>query len=253
MKRCIFVAPVLFFAVALPFGKCFAQSKEEKAIQAAETIYETGDYKKAQASLDKFKKKAFKKLGAQNQYTATYHLLTAKYNLASGMLLDFESNLKTAINSSLSLNQENSQKHGLLLLAAGELYAQSGSFHTAKEFLNNSKNILEGGKFMTDAIMARWNVAMAEVLTGQGFYNESLGLLWNSKDYYSKRTAKQESFVDEKGNLKSRKIPEQEITQRLNDYARVLTLIGVTYGAQGALKQADEALVFATQWIQKNL
>ena len=253
MKRCIFVVLVLFLAVALPFGKCLAQSKEEKAIQAAETIYETGDYKKAQASLDKFKKKAFKKLGAQNQYTATYHLLTAKYNLASGMLLDFESNLKTAINSSVSVNQENSQKHGLLLLAAGELYALSGSFHTAKGFLTNSKTILEGGKFMTDPILARWNVAMAEVLTGQGFYNESLGLLWASKDYYIKRTAKQESFVDEKGNLKSRKIPEQEIMQRFNDYARVLTSIGVTYGEQGNLRNADDTLVFATQWIKKNL
>ena len=253
MKRCIFVAPVLFLAVALPFGKCFAQSKDEKAIQAAETIYETGDYKKAQTSLDKFKKKAFKKLGAQNQYTATYHLLTAKYNLASGMLLDFESNLKLAITSSVSVNQENSQKHGLLLLAAGELYAQSGSFHTAKGFLANSKTILEGGKFMTDPILARWNVAMAEVLTGQGFYNESLGLLWASKDYYIKRTAKQESFVDEKGNLKSRKIPEQEIMQRFNDYARVLTSIGVTYGEQGNLRNADDTLVFAAQWIKKNL
>jgi len=105
MKRCIFVAPVLFFAVALPFGKCFAQSKEEKAIQAAETIYETGDYKKAQASLDKFKKKTFKKLGPQNQYTPTYFLLTAKYNLGAGMLLDFESNLKTAVSSSISINR----------------------------------------------------------------------------------------------------------------------------------------------------
>src|SRR3981189_3548555 len=132
MKRCIFVVLVLFLAVALPFGKCFAQSKDEKAIQAAETIYETGDYKKAQSSLDKFKKKAFKKLGAQNQYTATYYLLTAKYNLASGMFVDFESNMKTAISSSISVNQENSQKHGWLLLAAGEVYAQSGSFKVAK-------------------------------------------------------------------------------------------------------------------------
>src|SRR5258705_12121209 len=132
MKRCFFVLPVLILALTLPFGKCIAQTKEEKAIQAAETIYETGDYKKAQSSLDKFKKKTFKKLGAQNQYTATYYLLTAKYNLASGLFVDFESNMKNAISSSTSFSQENSQKHGLLLLAAGEVYAQSGSFKVAK-------------------------------------------------------------------------------------------------------------------------
>jgi hypothetical protein len=216
MKRSLFVVLALVVAISLPPHKSLAQTKEEKAIQAAEKIYETGDYKKAQGSLDKFKKKTFKKLGNQNQYTATYYLLSAKYSLASGMLTDFESNLKTAISSSLSINQENSQRHGLLLLGAGELYALSGSFKVAKGYLNNSKNILEAGKFMTDPILARWNVAMAEVLTGQGFYNESLSLLWAGKEFYSKRTAKQESYVDEKGNLKSRKIPEGEITQRLH-------------------------------------
>src|SRR6267378_4592645 len=101
MKCYFFVLPVLFLALTLPFKKCIGQTKEEKAIQAAETVYETGDYKKAQSSLDKFKKKTFKKLGAENQYTATYYLLTAKYNLASGLFVDFELNMKTAISSSI--------------------------------------------------------------------------------------------------------------------------------------------------------
>ncbi len=228
-------------------------TKEEKAIQAAETIYETGDYKKAQSSLDKFKKKAFKKLGAQNQYTATYYLLSAKYDLASGQISDFESNVKTAVNSSIAVFQENSQKHAVLLLSVGELYNQNGAYKTAKEFLQNSRKILDAGKFMTDDIKARWNTAMGEALTGQGFYLEALGLLFEARDYYSKRTSKQESFVDEKGNLKSRKVPDQELLQRQNDYARVLTDIGFTYGERGDLDTAFLKLDYAKSFIRKNL
>ncbi len=253
MKRYLFILPAMFLILALTSKKASAQSKYDKAIQAAEVIYETGDYKKAQSSLDKFKKKAFKKLGQQNQYTSTYYLLTAKYSLASGILTDFETNIQTAINASVAANQENSQKHGLLLLDVAELYTQNGSFEKSKEYLTSAKKILAGGNFMTDAIQARWNVDMGEVLMGQGFYNESLTAFWTGKSFYQKRAVRQESFVDDKGNLKSRKIPEEEITQRYEEYARVLTLIGRAYGEQGNLKYADDTLVFAAQWIKKNL
>ena len=265
MKRYLLVIPALFLLLTLSTEKSVAQTKtakqdkpavsdkNDKAIQATEVIYETGDYKNAQASLDKFKKKTFKKLGQQNAYTATCYLLTAKYNLASGLLLDFESNLQTAISSSIAINQENSLKHGLVLMDAAELYTQNGSFQKAREFLDNAKKILTGGNFMTEAIQARWNVDRAEALAGQGFYNEALQLLWASKSFYQRKAVKQESFVDEKGNLKSRKIPESEVAHRLSDYARVLTMIGKTYGEQGNLRNADDSLVFAGQWIKRNL
>jgi hypothetical protein len=68
----------------------FPQSKYDKMIAAAEVSYEAGNYKKAMSSLEKFKKKAFKKLGQQNEYTPTYHFLAAKYNLATGHIQEFE-------------------------------------------------------------------------------------------------------------------------------------------------------------------
>src|SRR6185369_13527773 len=129
-------------------------------------------------------------------------------NLASGMLIEFETNLRTALEASVAINTENSLKHGVLLLDAAELYSLNGSFKTAKDFLINSKKILDNQK-ATDAVNAKWNVAMATVNTGQGFYSESLQYLWAAKSYFSTRTAKMESYVDDKGNLKSRKIPEQ--------------------------------------------
>src|SRR5258708_123977 len=133
MKRKLLILSVLFLAVNLLPGKTVAQektaapSKNDKAIQAAEDLFEAGEYQKAQTSLDKFKKKAFKKLGQQNPYTATYYLLTAKYNLTSGMLLDFESNMKSALTASIVNNQEKSLKNALMILDASELYILDGS------------------------------------------------------------------------------------------------------------------------------
>jgi len=252
MKRNSFITPVIILLLA--FGSpLLAQPKYDKAIQKAEAYYETGDYKSALSTLEKFKKKAFKKLGPQNPYTVTYYISKAKYILATGLLSEFEPNLQSAINASLSINQENSQKHGQLLMDAAELYTKNGMYKTSKGYLYKAKKILETGDFLNALIQARWNVDMAEVLGGQGFYNEALEFLWAAKRFYAPRAVKLESFVDDKGNLKSRRLSDDEVTQRANDYARVLTLIGTTYGKQGNLRFSDDTLALASQWIKKNL
>jgi CHAT domain-containing protein len=234
------------------FSVSFAQSKYDKMVTKAEVAYEKGSYKSAIKSIEKFNSKVSKKIGKQNQYTPTYYLLLAKYNLASGLIPDFELNLQSAIDASVAINQENSSKHGLLLLEAGELNSQNGAYRIAKNLLAQSKKILDGG-FMTDEIKAKWNVAYAEALTGQGFFVESLETLKQNENYFVGRAVRQETFVDDKGNLKSRKLPEEKITKRYKEYARLLTLTGHTYGQQGNLRAADSVFVFATGWIRKNL
>ena len=86
---------VLSIFLALSFASV-AQSKWDKSIAKAEALYATGAYGKAKSALEKFKKKVNAKLGAQNQYTPTIFFLQAKYDLASGMPLDFENNLRLA-------------------------------------------------------------------------------------------------------------------------------------------------------------
>lgn len=252
MKR-INLPLILAFLLLASTSIVYAQSKYDKMITAAETAYKSGDYEKALGALEKFKKKAFKKLGQQNQYTPTYYFLKAKYNLNSGLLGDFETNLQSAITSSISLNQEKSEKHGALLIDAAELYAQNGSYRVAKEYLIKAKKIFEEGGFKNENILARWDVSMGKILTGQGFYNEALELLNARERYYIGRAVKQESFVDDKGNLKSRRLPEAEITQRYADYANLLTLIANAYGKQGNLKSADSSFAYAATWSEKNL
>ncbi len=252
MKR-INLPLVLIFLLLTSASIVPAQSKYDKMIAVAEVAYEKGDYAFALSAIEKFKKKAFKKLGQQNQYTPTYHFLKAKYNLGLGQLVNFESDLKNAIESSISLNQEKSEKHGIFLIDAAELYLQNGSFRLANEYLVNARKILDTGGFKNEVTLARWEVDMGEVLSGQGFYRKSLEILNARERYYIGRAVKQESFVDDKGNLKSRRLPEAEITQRYSDYARLLTLMANTYGLKGNLKSADSSFVYAATWIDKNL
>src|SRR6185295_1793336 len=198
---------ILFSCLIFASLLACAQAKYDKMVAASETAYEIGDYSKAISNLEKFKKKAFKKLGQQNSYTPTYYLYTAKYLLASGKIKDFETNVETAVSSSILNNKETSQKHGQLLADIAELYILNGSYRVARDYLDQSKKTLEAGAFMTDANKARYNLLLAEILTGQGYYSEALSILRDQEKYFSGRAMRQETYVDDKGNLKSRKIP----------------------------------------------
>lgn len=246
MRRLYFLISILIFC----FGVSMGQSKYDKMLKAAETSYELGDYSKAISSLEKFKSKAFKKLGKHNVYTPTYYLLSAKYNLASGYISEFESNLYTAVTTSISIHQENSLNHILILIGGAELHNINGSYLDARNYLANAKKLFEGGAPVTDVIKAQWNMALAEALTGQGFYNEALQILKEHEKFYVGRAVKQETYV-ENGALKSRKIPEEEVLARYNEYARLLTLLGNAYGKQGSLKSSDSVFVFGANWIKR--
>lgn len=249
MKRLYFL---ITFFILVSFDETQSQNKYDKMLKSAESAYEQGDYSKAINALEKFKAKAFKKLGKHNIYTPTYYLLSAKYNLASGYISEFESNLYTAINTSISINQENSLEHILILIGGAELYNQNGSYLEAVKYLNNAKKLFQGGAPLTDVIKAQWNLDMAEALTGQGYYNEALEILKEQEKFYITRAVKQETFV-ENGNLKSKKLSEEEVAARYNEYARLLILFGNAYGKQGSLKSSDSVFLYSANWIKKNL
>ncbi len=243
----------LLIAFLLISQLSFSQSKWDKMINKAEASYTIGDYATANKNLAKFNKKSTKKLGKQNEYTATYYLLSAKYKLAAGQLADFESNILNAINASSGLNQQESKKHGLMLLDIAELYNLNGAYQQAGEYLNESRSLLDKGANFDKQTEAKWSLVKAEVLGGQGFYNEALELLKKYDAYYAGRALRQESYVDDSGNLKSRKLSAEEVDQRFNEYARYATLLAQVYGDQGYYNRADSAFVGATTWIDRNL
>ncbi|MBI1768208.1 MAG: CHAT domain-containing protein [Bacteroidetes bacterium] len=244
---------ILFIVLISIVSEAFSQAKYDKAIKATQDKYEIGDYRKAISGLEKFKNKAFKKLGAQNAYTANYYYLLAKYHLATGKITEFENSVQTAISTSIAANKENSQKHGQRLADIAELYILNGSHRVARGYLDQAKKILVEGNFMTDAIKARWGVLQAEALTGQGYYTEAIDVLRDQEKYFVGRAVKNETFVDDKGNLKSQRVPDDQLKIRYQDYARLMTDLGNAFRGQGNFNSADSAFSSAARWIDKNL
>jgi CHAT domain-containing protein/tetratricopeptide (TPR) repeat protein len=245
--------PIVLLFLVLCVSIASAQKKYEKRINKSKAQYEKGEYEKAFKTINKMHKKAAKKFGLQNQYTPTYYVLLAKYNLASGFLSDFESNLQMALGTSLSINKDSSTQHGLMFLNAAELNIENGAYRVAKEYLEQANKVLTSGNHLNDAIKARLDMTRAKALSGQGFYVESLEILKEREPYFAGRAVKQESYVDTKGALKSRKLSEDEVKERFHDYASLLTLTAHTYGKQGNLRSADSLFVYAASWIKKNL
>ncbi len=227
--------------------------KFEKSLLKPEEAFAIGDYKTAKSALIKAKKKIVAKLGAKNQFTATMFLMDAKYDLGLGMPKDFETNIQNAIKASASTDSETSEKYAAVLLNAAELYNQNGSYRVAREYAESAQKVIDVGSFNKDVIRVRLDIILAEALVGQGFWTDAIRLARSREVYFAKRAVKQETVPDGKGGLKSRKIPEAELKQRMDDYARVLTLIGNAFGRQGNIKSADSTFGFASAWIKRNI
>lgn len=230
-----------------------AQAKYDKLLRKAEAPYVTGNYSKALSGLSKFKRKAFKKLGQQNVYTPTYFLRLAKYNLASGYIQEFETALQQAVSSSKAINLENSQSFALILIGAAELHNMNGSFRVAREYLEQARQVLDTGGFMKDESKGRYELTLAETLTGQGYYSEAIELLKGQERFYGKRAVKQETFVDDKGNLKSRKLSDEELITRHSEYSNLRFLLANAYRMKGNFRSADSVFSNNARDAKKNL
>jgi CHAT domain-containing protein len=226
-----------------------AQSKNEKFLKKAEASYATGDYSKAFKYLEKFRKKVNKKLGTPNEYTPVYYLSYSKYNLGSGMINEFESNLQSAITSINTATNRNEKSFDLLIEAA-KLYNQNGSYLKARNLLESVRTSLEVGGLLKDPIKAKLDVAYAEAIAGQGYYNEAITILKERQPYLTGRANKQETVV-ENGALKTRRLGDEEYRARFSEYAHLLILLAKTQGDRGDFNEADAQFNQNSQLIRK--
>ncbi|HZY78243.1 MAG TPA: CHAT domain-containing tetratricopeptide repeat protein [Cyclobacteriaceae bacterium] len=228
-----------------------SQSKNEKFLKKAEASYATGDYEKAFKYLEKFRKKVNKKLGTPNQYTPVYYLSYARYNLASGMIVEFESNLQSAI-TAINQASEKNEKSYQLLIDAANLQNQNGSFLKARLLLDDVKKQLEAASLLKDPLAAKWDLAYAEAIAGQGYYNQAIEILKERQPFFAGRANKSETSVVD-GALKSRKLSDDEYKERVAEYSRALILLAKTLGDKGEFNEADPQFIKNEQIIRKAL
>jgi CHAT domain-containing protein len=229
----------------------FAQSKNEKFLRKAEASYATGDYSKAFKNLEKFRSRVNKKLGTPNEYTPVYYLTYAKYNLASGMILEFETNLQSAI-TSINAQTERTEKSLELMIDGADLYNRNKSYLKAVQLLESVRTSLEVAGWYKDPLKGKWDLSYAEALAGQGYYNQAIRILNERLPFFAGRAVKQETFVD-KGALKTRKLTEEEYKTRVSQYAHLQTLLGMTYGRKGEYDSAFNIFDKASSWIRKTV
>jgi CHAT domain-containing protein len=239
---------LLFLCLPL-FG--IAQSKNEKFLRKAEASYATGDYQKAFNYLEKFRKKVNKKLGTPNSYTPVYYLTYSKYNLASGMILEFESNLQSAI-TAINTASEKTEKSYELLIEGANLQSQNGSYLKARLLLEEVKKGLETAGLMKDPLKAKWDLAYAEAIAGQGYYNKAIEILNERMPYFAGRASKTETVV-ENGVLKSRKLSDDEFKARFAENARLLIVLAKTLGVKGDYNGAERRFSQNQELIRKAL
>ncbi len=244
---------IFILLICLITQTIYAQSKWDKAIGKADTYYEIGDYEKANKSLQKFNKKAKKKLGADHDYMAGYYMREAKYNLAWGLLGDFENSISQSLITSKNKYGKNSTEHAKYLLEAAEAYTHYGNFVIAEEFVNEAKKTQESSTEKDENLKAKIQLMTARIYAGQGFYSKAQKFVDEIDQYLSSRAVTKETTVGPDGKIKSRRLSEKEINDRMGDYAILRTLRAFTYGAQGDIKNADSEFAKTANWIKKNL
>lgn len=220
-----------------------------KSFKKAEASYTLGDYKSALKNLEKFRKSAASKLGNNNEFTPLYYLSLAKYQLGNGLVNDFQTNATTA----LRVSGEGDKFMPEIQITVAGLYSQSGAHLKASEILKGIKTQLTGTRTLDELLAARWEVAYAEALTGQGYYREAINLLLKNAPLFARRAAREEVMTDKNGALKSVKLPEEEFAARAGEYCRVLNQLGRAYGGQGNLNSADSVLQSTAAWAKRNL
>ncbi|HEY3430315.1 MAG TPA: hypothetical protein VGK39_06540, partial [Cyclobacteriaceae bacterium] len=227
----------------------FGQKKFDKQLAKADKQYNAGNYSKALSALTKFKKGVVAKLGPNNAYMPGYYIREARTNLNLGNLTGFEVSLTNAINASFTLHGDASIKHAATLTDVAETYNQYGYYRLSREYIDKALEIAKKATPEDPALKGRINLELAEALIGQGFGNKALELLKENEKFYLERAIDKESYV-ENGQIKSRRVPDEEIAPRFSAYGRWLTLVAQAYAKQGDIDQGDPAFKQAHEWIK---
>jgi len=231
----------------------YAQDKWEKQLIKVDEEYKEGDYEKANKRLAKFRKKLNKKLGSNNEYMAQYYLRLAKFSVANGLLLDIDGTIEQALSISTSINGENSKQHALNQLDVADILLFYGNYVKAKTYIDKAEETLKAADKLDENLQAKIDLKRAQILTGQGYYNESLKFIDSNLDHFRSRAVTKETYVDESGKLKTRRLEEEEVMDRLGDYATLLTTKANTFRKKGVYKSADSAFTRAEEWISGNM
>jgi len=250
-KNILLVACAILISVIF-INPVFGQ-KYDKFVDKVNTAYESGDYIKAQKYNLKLQKKVTKKLGQQNSYLIEYYLMSARNDLAQGLLKEFNQKIEQAISMSEKVNLNSPTKHVLVLNKVSTFLLQNINPIKAEAYIKLAQENV--GKIEDNQnIKAFTDLNSAAIYATQGYCAKAIDFISKNEKYFSGRAITKVTKIDPKtGKLKSIKLNDKEVATRLDEYARLMNLKANTYRNMGDFTKADETFLAAADWIDDNL
>jgi CHAT domain-containing protein len=224
--------------VALTATPVLSQNKKfDKSLKKIDGYYAAGELEKASSSLKKLKASVSSKMGASNAYMPGLLMREARINLTMGSLPEFEKSMESALAESMKIFGENSNNYAKDLLEVAAMYNEYGNFRIAREYIEKAKVILSKTAEIEEPMKARIALIEAEAMIGQGYANDAIELLNSWEKYFLQRAVDKETKV-ENNEIKTLRVPENEIFERFNSYAKLKTLLGSAYSVKGKISLA---------------
>lgn len=236
----------LLFVVGLLFIFSASFSQKMKHLKKADTYYAGGSYDKAMKSLAKFRKSIPKSGGGSA--LATCFLREAKFNLALGLLTGFDASLNKAITASADAVGAQSAAHGLMLLEVADVYNHYGNYRLAREYIDQAYQLIRDSGELSEPASLHIALVKGEAMIAQGFATDALRLLRENEKAFARRAVEKETTAVD-GELRTRRVPEDEQEIRFGEYAKCMMLIGAAYSKRGSLISADSAFAAVDAWL----
>ncbi|RAV98403.1 CHAT domain-containing protein [Pseudochryseolinea flava] len=253
MKNVRFSLFVLLIVLVQPI---LAQNKKfDKSLAKIDASFNSGKFSKASSALAKLKKTITAKMGAENPYMPALYIREARITMALGVFTTFDHTLNNALTSSSAVFGENSTSYASTYIDVAEIYNEYGNYRVSREYLGKARDLLKKTDQLTDVLTGRLALVEAEAMIGQGYWDEALDLLASVEDYYIKRAVDKETKVED-GNIKTKRVPEEELPTRFGDYVKLLTLRGDAYASKGLISlastdpDADKTFSQLNSWIK---
>lgn len=241
---------LFFMLICLPIA-IHAQTKYDKTLKKADSYYEQGSFDKAISTLNKLKSKTNSKFGASNKYLPLISLREARVALASGSLINFETQINNTLTHNATINGEKSAAYATALLEIAAMQNDYGNHVKARNLADEVDQLIVNNGLTDENLKAKVSLVRAEALIGQGYCKGALRVLNDVEDFFLKRAVDKVQTA-ENGKIVKSWIPAEELPIRYGDYAKLITLRALALSKMGELVRADSAFMGARTWVKKN-
>jgi hypothetical protein len=126
-----------------------------------------------------------------------YHLRDARYNLAYGILNNFDGSLNQAQATSIAAFGENSLNHAVTLIEVAEIYNQYGYYRLSRELLSKAEPAIQTSAQDNPSVKVKYILALADAMIGQGFSNDGIALLRANESLVASRAVTKEVTTED--------------------------------------------------------